>query len=280
MAGIDTKVGLNNLIRVVNKLDDKGRTLILNALNSQISDGTKQKVLVELRTHVSATDIEVRNWLVKGISTSYVLGANLAVKELKSISFKTVAGMPPLTSISVELLQSALYLKPHLQAVNALLSSAYLDFGNTMTGYVRGAENILNDALKRQIRSTIAEGRLEGSSVADIKKIVKSTIGDRGFTVLLDRGGREWSLGNYSEMITRTHLIKANVEATINRASDFDVDIVEISSHGADDALCVDEEGKIYSISGKSENYEPLDGHEPPYHPACRHTCFLRPDLQ
>lgn len=276
---LDTEVGINQLISQINKLDDAGRTLLLQALNTELSEGKKQAVLAALRAHVATTDTFVRNWLIQAISQSYVAGANYTVKALKAVNFKPVATAPALATINVELLASAPFLKPHLAAVNILLQSSYADFGSTMTGYVKGAEQILNDALKLQTRSTIAMGRLEGTSIADIAKTVKTNIGDKGFTVLLDRGGREWQLGRYSEMVTRTHINKAANEAAINRMGDFEVDIMEVSSHGAQDEACAEEEGQIYSISGDSPNYPPLDGHEPPYHPNCTHNLIPRPDL-
>lgn len=279
LPNLDTAAGVNQLIAIVNKLDAQGRALVLNALNTQLSDAKKIQVLTQLRAHVTATDAAIRDWLVRGIGISYVAGANFSVKVLKAIGFKAPAGAPALTPITVELLQSAPFLKPHLQAVNTLLSSAYLDFGNSMTGYVRGAEQILNDALKRQVRSQIAEERLSGSSIRDIKNVVKETIGDSGFTVLVDRGGKDWSLGRYSEMLARTHINKAANEAVINRNSDWGVDIFEVSAHGASDEACSSEEGNIYSLSGDSPNYPPLAGHEPPYHPNCTHNLIPRPDL-
>lgn len=268
------------MVKIINQLDDKGRAEILAALNTQLSDSKKRQVLAMLRQQIATTDVAVRAWLSTGITTAYVAGANYSVKALKAIGFQAPASLGGgLVSIDVQMLTTAAFMQPHLAAVNTLLSSAYLDFGNSMTGYLRGAENILNDALKLQIRSSIASGRLEGTSIADIKKVVKTNIGDQGFTVLLDRGGREWQLGRYSEMLARTHINKAANEAMINRTSDFGVDIVEVSDHGATDEACAEQEGMLYSISGDSENYDPLDGNEPPYHPNCTHNLIPRPDL-
>lgn len=275
---IDAVAGIGTLLKIVNQLDDAGRKIVLSGLNSTMTETKKQQILAALRMEVSAADAKVRDWVVQGVSNVYVYGTNTTVKQLKDLKFKPPAGSPPLVPLTVELIKTTPYLKPHLQAVNALVSDTYLDFGNTMTGYLKGAERTLNDATKRQVRATIAAGRLEGASVAQIKRTVKENIGQQGFSVLLDRGGRQWELGRYSEMVTRTHLNKANNEAAINRSSDFSVDIVEVSEHGSDD-ICGDYEGKLYSISGDSENYPPLDGNEPPYHPNCTHNLMMRPDL-
>ena len=113
-----------------------------------------------------------------------------------------------------------------------------------------------------------------------IRKELVKALKAQGVEALLDRGGRQWTLERYAEMLTRTHLIKANTEATTNRVAQFGVDIVEVSTHGADDDICAPEEGQLYSISGNSANYPPLDGHEPPFHPNCKHTLLPRPDLE
>jgi len=410
MEGLDSLTGVNELMKTVKALDDEGRKILLKALGEQLTDAKKQSILAQLKGLVTPADAKIKNWLVQGISKSYVAGMNSAQKfatinlqpkgvtlfkwvggdkgaaraeinalagnvdpfnlggihfaldpqsskefgdvltasilpkqyklvELKSLlpasarnlsaddmlaranilaadkgmtvlqlakaqgfdgviypsnenqgkwvalnetvaKTKLIPTIPTgAPSLTVQMLQTVPFMKPHLQAVNALLSDAYLDFGTTMTGYVRGAERILNDALRKQIRSNIGAGRLEGEGVAAVKKVVKETFSDRGFTVLIDRGGRQWSLDQYSEMVTRTHIIKANNEGVVNRAGDFEIDIVEVDTHGAEDSLCEPQEGKIYSISGKSKNYPPLADNDPPFHPNCKHTLLLRPDL-
>lgn len=283
MAKLDTKAGVGTLLRSIAKLNNAGRDVILRALSTEMTAQKKEQFLSVLRSQAANTDKEVRDWLAKGLTETYVAGMNQA-KELYQTAVSSGKGAKLEKALSgkitVTTLTTSTALAPHLQAVNALLSDAYLDFGGAMTGYVRGAERILNDQLKRQLRSTIAVGRLEGESIAAVKKTVKETFANKGFTVLLDKSGKQWELERYSEMLARTHIIKANNEAVVNRASDFKVDIVEVSSHGSDDYLCASEEGKIYSISGDSENYPSLGGHEPPYHPNCRHTLLLRPDLR
>jgi hypothetical protein len=195
---------------------------------------------------------------------------------------KLIKETPPpkgkVEKLTVETLKSDPNLKPHLQVVNNLLSDAYADFGNTMTGFVKGAENILNEATKKQLRGQIAFGRLEGEGIPKIKSDLAKTIKADGFTVLLDKGGRKWSVGRYAEMLARTHIISANNEAIISRAKEIGVDIVEVSNHQTTTPLCEQFEGKIYSLSGKSANYPQLP-EEPPFHPNCKHFLLLRPDL-
>ncbi len=274
-----TKVtNVRELTGYMNTLNNEGRAAIINALGEKLTQAQKSRVLMIIQSDVSKADKEVREWLVKGISKSYVVGMNWSSTQLRALHFKPTNGKAVL-NVTVEMLNSQAVLQPHLKAVNSLLSDAYLDFGGAMTGYIKGAERIISTAMRKQLRSEIAIGRLEGSSIQDIKKVVKETFSDRGFTVLLDRGGNKWSLSNYSEMLARTHINRANNEGTINRASDYNVDIVEVSAHGASDILCSRQEGQIYSVSGKSKDYPALSGNTPPYHPNCTHNLLLRPDL-
>ena len=406
---LDKETNMQGLRKTMQNLDDAGRNEVLRGLSQNITSGGKDQVIQNVRSIVARAEPEIKDWIVEGVSKTYVNGLNQAIEtastvpksegtvlykwsggekgDLESIFqsrfgdetvgqgtyfsldpesssmfgdklnsyiapkkdlkiYDATGGMKSTSDVTGQLAKNAMYrkmllagetdflafmkkqgysgvtffaddgkhkwvaidnkkalttLKPnvppakpvtvdqlktdpiyqeHVKIVNALIGDAYLDFGNAMSGYVKGAERIMNDALKRQIRSNIASGRLEGASIPQIKKTVKTTLQDQGFTVLIDRGGAKWSLANYSEMLARTHIIKANTEGVVNRAGDYGIDIVEVSSNGATDSICSAEEGKIYSVSGKSVNYPPLDGHEPPYHPNCRHTLLLRPELE
>jgi len=166
----------------------------------------------------------------------------------------------------------------HSGAINALLSDTYLDFANGMNGLVRGAEQKINEAFKRQIRAQIMAREVTGKSIDKVKREIVQLLGDQGFAVLKDRGGHTWTLRRYSEMLARTHTIRASNEALINRANQFEIDIVQVSTHSGACPICVPYEGKIYSLSGNSSGYPRLDI-QLPVHPNCRHVLLMRPDL-
>lgn len=264
---------LPNLIEIVDDLSGDLQKIVLDTISSEVTDVKKTQAINSTTARVREADVEVRTWLTGGIATSYIAGMESADDTLNTFGVKTKAG-----DITVATLKTVEDLAPHLQAVNTLISEAYEDFANGMNGIIRGTERMFNETTRRQIRAKIAEGRLTGASVREITKEVKEIIGKQGFTVLLDRGGKQWSLKNYSDMLARTHLIKANNEAIINRGLEFEIDIVEVSAHGATDAICAPLEGKIFSISGKSPNFPKLE-QTPPFHPNCKHRLLLRPDL-
>ena len=267
------KANLPNLIKIVDDLSDDLREIVLDTISQEVTDVRKTQALSLTTARVREADVDVRVWLTDGAAVAYIDGMLATDRMLGEFGIKTKAG-----KITVETLKGVDELKPHLQAVNGLISESYNDFANGMNGIIRGTERMFNEATRRQVRAKIAEGRLTGASIREITKEVKNIIGTQGFSVLLDRGGRQWSLKTYSEMLARTHLIKANNEAIINRAVEFEIDIVEVSTHGATDKICEPLEGKLFSLSGKSKNYPKLEL-DIPFHPNCKHRWLLRPDL-
>ena len=266
---------LDELLVIMNELEKAGETEMLAALSTELTEAKKKAAVANVQQAAVVTDGKVKEWLIPAVSEAYVAGATALHKELRKFGIKTALG-----KVTVEVLKTVPDMKPHLAAVNSLLSDAYLDFGSGITGFAKGAEHALNDALKRQVQSKLALGRLTGTDIRSIKKDIAAQLSDRGFSVLLDRGGNKWQLNRYSEMLARTHVIKANTEATINRGAELDIDIFEVSTHGAFDELCAPHEGKKYSRSGKSKNFPKLtESRTPPFHPNCKHTLLPRPDL-
>jgi len=267
------KADIPALLKIVNGLDAEVKKIVDKTIKTDLTDVKKKKALAEITKTVSIADGEVKTWLVGGIAEVYVEGMKNTDKVLHKFNIKTPAG-----KLTVSTLKSA-ELAPTLEAVNALISDAYLDFGSSMTGMIKSTDHIFNDVLKQQTRATITEGRLVGKSVREIAKEVSDNIGQKGFSVLIDRGGNKWTLPRYSEMLARTHLVRANNEATVNRSAEFGVDIMEVSDHGTTTPICIPYEGKKFSISGKSKDY-PLLTNTPPFHPNCKHSLYPRPDLE
>jgi hypothetical protein len=74
-------------------------------------------------------------------------------------------------------------------------------------------------------------------------------------------------------MVARTTTREAASVAAINECKEFDVDLVQISTHYPTCEICAPLQGKVFSISGKDKRYPKLtDEYRPPFHPNCRHV--------
>lgn len=221
------------------------------------------KIMGEVRSQV------IKDWIKYNTSAKVTVDSQKIGAEFQNTKLR----------ITPDDIKIARDLSIHSGAINALLSDTYLDFANGMNGLVRGAEQKINEAFKRQIRAQILAREVTGKSIDKVKREIVDLLGKQGFAVLKDRGGNTWTLRRYSEMLARTHTIRASNEALINRANQFEVDIVQVSTHSGACPICVPYEGKLYSLSGNSSEYPRLDI-QLGLHPNCRHVLLMRPDLQ
>lgn len=70
--------------------------------------------------------------------------------------------------------------------------------------------------------------------------------------------GQKWQLEGYVNMITRTMSGQVTNEMQEARMDEFDIDLVEISSHAGARPKCAPYQGRIFSRSGKSKLYPAL----------------------
>ena len=276
MQQIVDQTDLDELLRIIGLLDDETRALVLQAISKRLTITGKTQTLFQIKDVIAKSELAVKDWLVEAVAGSYVGGANVMYADLRKLKVRAPDGRVVQQNFTKDLVRQVDLLTVHKDAINALVSDAYLDFANGMNGLVRGAEHQLNDALKKQIRAINIAKQITGTSIKTVAKEVEETIGKQGFSVLVDRGGRQWSLKRYSNMLVRTHTIKAANEGAINRANEFGVDVVEVSTHGGACNICKPFEGKKYSISGRSDEFPALV-EQPPFHPNCRHTLLPRP---
>lgn len=277
MERIVDETNLDELLRIMDSMDAETRALVLQSLSKRLDINGKKKTLTQVRQIIAKHDNAVRDWLITAVAESYTKGANVMYADIRKLSISPTDPTSTVTTeFTPEMIRQIDLLSVHKDAINALASDAYLDFANGMNGMVRGVEKQLNEALKKQIRAINISKQITGTNLREISKEVQDAIGQRGFSVLIDRGGREWSLRRYSDMLTRTHVVKAANEGTINRAAEYGVDLVQVSRHGGSCKICQPYEGNIYSLSGESKKYPKLN-EQPPYHPNCRHSLLPRP---
>ena len=260
---------IEKLLSVIEKMDNATRDIVLDAIGNRMTQAGKISAVNKIKAIIKEADPAVKKWIAEAIPNSYILGLEHTDKQLgKKVEGITVDDLKTLKDLSI-----------HAEAVNVLMGDSYLDFANGMNGLVRGAERQLNEAFKQQARAKITANILTGSDIRATKKDIIKLLGEKGFSVLTDRGGNTWTLRRYSEMLARTQTIKSFSDATINRALESEVDLVQISTHSGACPICTPLEGNVYSLSGNNSQY-PKFSIGLPIHPNCRHTLLMRPDLQ
>jgi len=131
-----------------------------------------------------------------------------------------------------------------------------------------------SDVLNQKISETLATNRIAGQTIDQtaraIKKQILAEYSDTPFTI----NGKQWDAGTYARLVARTKSLEAASKATVNRMVETGNDLVMVTAHGAEDG-CGVYEGRVFSISGTSDTYPPLNdlpNGGPPFHPNCRHN--------
>ena len=80
----------------------------------------------------------------------------------------------------------------------------------------------------------------------------------KGVPALIDRAGRQWSTEAYVGMVTRTMSNSVANSMQDARLDDYEIDLIEVSSHAGARPLCAPYQGRIFSRSGNHPDYPAL----------------------
>lgn len=99
-----------------------------------------------------------------------------------------------------------------------------------------------------------AAGNIASGAVnrRDASRRMLTRLARQGITGFKDRSGRNWEMGAYAEMVGRTTVAQAQLEAQAQRLQELDIDTVIISDAAEECNLCRPWEGQVLSLSGST----------------------------
>ena len=122
------------------------------------------------------------------------------------------------------------------------------------TNLLQASSQVYTDILTRSAAQVLT-GNLT------LQQALVKTAGEwakQGMPAIVDKAGRTWSTEAYVNMVTRATQKNVATSMQESRMDDYEIDLVEISSHAASRPSHIDYQGKIYSRSGKSKKYPSL----------------------
>lgn len=134
------------------------------------------------------------------------------------------------------------------------------------------------DAVRKATLETVAEKYVTGRTLKETRRELVGSLVDEGLTAVRDASGREWRLDTYAEMVTRTTTAEAANAGLMNQLKGYGHDLVRMTEHRAACPICAPYESRVFSVSGKTPGYPPLNsvpGFDAGYrtiHPNCRHA--------
>ena len=247
------------------KFYEQAEREILNRLNRALLRGNKTEYLVQMKREIEDILQQLRDgnrtWCTEAIPRVYSEGLRNADTMLKDIGVSTSAAFGAI----------------HQQAAQVLAENAYQRFEDVVQVIGRQVNDIYRELALENVRGTV----IGYDTWKQTARRFREQLAERGVTGFKDRTGRMWNMRTYTEMHARTVCMQAHLEGTANRLVEQGHDLVKVSSHLGTCELCQPWQGKILSITGKTEGYPTLEEAKAAglFHPNCRHAYGLYIDL-
>jgi hypothetical protein len=249
------------------KFYEQAEREILVQINKTLLAGKKDELeyLKQMRLNIDVILRQLREgnkeWCMQAIANVYSEGMKNADVMLKDIGTTVTAGFGAI----------------HQQAVQVLAENAYQRFEDVVQVIGRQVNDIYRELALENVRGTVV-GYDTWNKTA---RRFREQLAERGVTGFKDRSGRMWRMTTYTEMVARTTCMESHLQGTANRLVEQGHDLVKVSTHRGACELCQPWQGKILSITGKTEGYPTLEEAKSAklFHPRCRHAYSLSIDL-
>lgn len=180
-------------------------------------------------------------------------------KMLEEAGFTAVEQHEPLYQEAVQAGNLAAAPAMHTSAaligiLNAYEQQAIDTFNLINTTMINQSQQVYLDILNKTV------GKLLGGVITP-QQALRQTVSEwaqRGIPALIDKSGKRWSTEAYVNMITRTVSQNVANEMQMTRMDEYEVDLIEVSSHLGARPRCAPFQARIFSKSGKSKRYPPF----------------------
>lgn len=152
----------------------------------------------------------------------------------------------------------------------------------TKQAYVNAVNNTFWTLQKEQrVHDALGVGALEVVSGTEsfqtaVRDVLKK-LSEKGIPAFVDAGGHEWKPETYIQMDLRSTMGNTARAAQWQRCNEFGVDLIEVDSHLGAREKCARDQGKIYSLSGKSGTCTDGSGRTVSFYPFSS-TSYGQPD--
>jgi len=230
---------------------------------TDISRANAQAALAAIAEILKGLDAESAAWVEENVSKAALDGVVRAILAVGAV--ETVA----------EARTIAKFNRLNQSLVAAVVADTQADLLAVTRNVERKVRAAVQSAVAESLRANVSKG-INGRRTInrDILTGMKRSLGDSVNTGIIDAAGRRWRPEVYVDMVSRTKLMYAHTEATVNEALGRGVQYGQISRHGATDA-CRNYEGKIVKLVPEAPGPYPyvgdLRGRRDIFHPNCRH---------
>lgn len=238
---------------------------ILDRLNRGLLRGNKTEYLAQMKKNIESilADLRVgnRTWCEEATARVYAKGVATADMMIEARGQAVIGGFGAI----------------HQQAAQILAENTFQRLGSVAQLIGRRTESLHRDLALENIRGSV----VGYDTWQQVARKYREDLAKRGVTGFRDAAGREWNMRTYAEMVARTSTQEAHTQGTLNRLAEHGHDLIVVSKHGGACEKCVPWEGRVLSITGKTEGYPTFAEAKAAglMHPNCRHAVSLWVDL-
>lgn len=140
------------------------------------------------------------------------------------------------------------------QYIDALLGEMIRDNRLIVSGIIQNMDKVYIDIVNESARMAITGDKtLRQSAIIMMRKWA-----EKGMPVIQDRRGRDLSIEGYSAMTMRATQKRVANQITEQRLNEYDIDLVEFSSHISSRPSHAPFQGRIYDRKGNHQKYPPI----------------------
>ena len=174
--------------------------------------------------------------------------------------------------------------KDHVSRLDKMITQTQEDLLKATGNTEENIKRLVRQVVSREISGTGLSG--QAGKVSNMSKRIEEQLrkqfienGIKNADIaIIDKAKRKWKLKTYSEMVARTKMNMAYIEAVREEALQDGSDLAIISTKPDTKDACLNYEGMVISLNGKSEGYLTYDQIRSTklcFHPNCGH--FVRP---
>lgn len=135
---------------------------------------------------------------------------------------------------------------PGIDAMMALIQELTQRLSSTHLRVMRWEQ----DAYRRALASPALDVLAGTKTRLRATQVVMDDLFSQGITGFTDKAGRDWTLGAYAEMATRTTVAHATIEGHLSQLRADGVDLVMVSNSPEECSICRRFEGRVLAIAG------------------------------
>jgi len=253
--------------------------IVQSDIQVKLVEAIVKKAYFDLATYADRLDkgtVSAKSKAIKNIADKY----NLQLEAWANITIPSLyyEGMSNAVNASIKGGQvysfDQSFVAKHQEALEALISQTYTYTSKISQGIQDSGTRALTFAEQEKIKVEIGKGLVTGADQNTIAKGVANVLKQAEATAVVSVAGRRQGIDTYASTLARSILTDAQWQGTSNTIIQEGYDLVQVSDHFGECALCRPYENEVLSLTGRTKGYTTLaearaNGLQ---HANCRHS--------